>query len=99
MERREFILLGGGAAAGLAALLKTSGCAEAPKAGAKRRNILFICSDQHHAGVAGYAGHPMVRTPHLDRLARSGAVFTHCYSNSPVCVPEELVERIKSVAA
>ncbi len=35
----------------------------------------------------GYEGHPFVRTPNLDQLAREGAVFHAAYSGSPVCVP------------
>ena len=35
----------------------------------------------------GCAGDPVVRTPHLDRLAAQGARFTRCISASPVCSP------------
>ncbi len=52
-----------------------------------RPNILFILSDQHHAGFTGHAGHPVVRTPHLDRLAREGTMFRHAYCQSPLCCP------------
>ncbi len=38
-------------------------------------NILFICSDQHRRDAMGCAGHPRVRTPNLNRLAREGARF------------------------
>lgn len=34
-----------------------------------RPNILFLFSDQHRADALGGAGHPVVRTPNLDRLA------------------------------
>ncbi len=52
-----------------------------------RPNILFICSDQHSYKYAGFAGHPIVQTPNLDRLAQEGTVFTAAYSAAPVCVP------------
>ena len=51
------------------------------------KHIVFILSDQHHAGVAGFAGDPFVRTPNLDRLAAGGAAFDACYCPSPLCVP------------
>lgn len=51
------------------------------------RNMLFIMSDEHNKRVLGAAGHPMIRTPHLDRLAASGVRFTDGYCNSPICVP------------
>jgi choline-sulfatase len=54
---------------------------------AKRPNILFICSDQHSYKYTGYAGHPLVKTPNLDMLAREGTAFTSAYSGAPVCVP------------
>lgn len=50
-------------------------------------NILFICSDQHSWRFTGYAGHPLVQTPNLDRLAERGTVFESAYCGSPVCVP------------
>ncbi|MCH7903586.1 MAG: sulfatase [Armatimonadetes bacterium] len=41
------------------------------------------------AGYAdfGFTGHPTIRTPHLDRLAAEGMVFTQFYSGAPVCTP------------
>ena len=56
-------------------------------AGAGRPNILFICSDQHTGAALGINGHPIVKTPNLDRLAASGVTFRHAYSGNPVCVP------------
>jgi len=53
----------------------------------QRPNILFLMSDEHRFDVAGFAGNGIVRTPNLDRLARTGTVFTNAYSPSPVCVP------------
>ena len=50
-------------------------------------NILFICSDQHSGLVLGAQGHPVVRTPNLDRLASLGVNFRNAYCCSPVCVP------------
>lgn len=52
-----------------------------------RPNIVFVFSDQHSYKYTGYAGHPYVQTPHLDRIARQGVVFTQAYCGSPVCVP------------
>jgi choline-sulfatase len=50
-------------------------------------NIVFICSDQHSGCVLGGNGHPVARTPHLDRLASLGMHFRNAYCGSPVCVP------------
>jgi hypothetical protein len=51
------------------------------------RDILVFLSDQHAAGCAGYAGDPVVRTPNLDRIARTGVVMKNAYTAYPLCVP------------
>ncbi|MFH1498299.1 MAG: sulfatase-like hydrolase/transferase [Verrucomicrobiota bacterium] len=53
----------------------------------KPPNILFLMSDEHRADVAGFAGDPVVRTPVLDELARTGVVFQNAYTPSPICIP------------
>lgn len=52
-----------------------------------RPNILWICSDQQRFDTLGCCGNSLVHTPNLDRLAESGTLFTHAYSQSPVCTP------------
>jgi choline-sulfatase len=49
--------------------------------------VLILCSDEHDPRHAGFSGSPVARTPHLDRLAASGTVFTRAYTPSPICVP------------
>ncbi len=53
----------------------------------KQPNIVFICSVQHCHKYNGYAGHPIVKTPNLDRIAERGVFFNNAYSGNPVCVP------------
>ncbi|WP_028356788.1 sulfatase-like hydrolase/transferase [Bordetella petrii] len=50
-------------------------------------NVLILLSDEHNARVMGCAGHPLVQTPRLDRLAREGTRFANAYTSSPICVP------------
>jgi arylsulfatase A-like enzyme len=50
-------------------------------------NVLWILTDQHNARALGYAGHPDVETPNIDRLADEGVAFERTYSPSPVCGP------------
>lgn len=54
---------------------------------ADRDNIVFILTDQHRADALGAAGEDAIQTPHLDRLAAEGVLFTHAYCQSPVCQP------------
>ena len=51
------------------------------------QNLLIIMDDEHNKNVLGYNGHPVVKTPHLDRLAAGGTVYANAYSSSPICVP------------
>ncbi|MCW5641632.1 MAG: sulfatase-like hydrolase/transferase [Rhodoferax sp.] len=51
------------------------------------RNVLLLCSDEHDPRHSGFMGSGVVHTPHLDRLAGSGAVFERAYTPSPICVP------------
>ncbi|MFW6133008.1 MAG: sulfatase-like hydrolase/transferase [Planctomycetota bacterium] len=52
-----------------------------------RPDILLYFSDQHHGLCAGYAGHPVVQTPNLDRLAGEGVACETAYTSCPLCVP------------
>ena len=53
----------------------------------RRPNVVLIMSDQHNARVMGCAGHPIIHTPHLDRLAGDGVRFTSAYCPYPLCAP------------
>jgi choline-sulfatase len=53
----------------------------------KPANLIFIMSDEHNKRVLGCSGHPMIKTPNLDRLAARGTRFTDAYTNCPICVP------------
>jgi arylsulfatase A-like enzyme len=44
-------------------------------------------SDEHNKRVTGCYGHPMIRTPNIDKLASLGTRFTPAYTNGPICVP------------
>jgi len=50
-------------------------------------SLLLITTDQHNAFVLGCAGNPVVKTPHLDRLASGGVSFSAAYTQTPVCTP------------
>jgi len=51
------------------------------------KNILFIISDEHQARALSCAGHAIVRTPNIDRLAARGTRFTTTYTPCPLCIP------------
>ncbi len=47
-------------------------------------------TDQQRWDCVGANGNPLIRTPHLDRLAAEGANFTHMFVQAPVCVPSRV---------
>jgi choline-sulfatase len=51
------------------------------------QNMLILMSDEHNPKMMGSAGHPLVKTPHLDALAARGTRFSQAYTNCPICVP------------
>ena len=36
------------------------------------RNIIFVLADDHRFDAMGFAGHPFLETPNLDRMAKIG---------------------------
>ncbi len=71
MLRREFLKLAAGAAAP----------ATPPT------NFVIVLTDDLGYGDLGCYGHPVIRTPYLDRVAQEGVRFTDCYAAAPVCSP------------
>ena len=59
-----------------------------PAAGAAQPpNVVFVLVDDLRWDELGAAGHPTVRTPHIDRLAREGALFRNAFVTTPLCSP------------
>ncbi|MBA3449052.1 MAG: alkaline phosphatase family protein [Pseudaminobacter sp.] len=53
----------------------------------KRPNVLFITCDQWRGDSLSAAGHPVVRTPNVDALARQGVLFRRHYGGAAPCSP------------
>ncbi|MEO0413614.1 MAG: sulfatase-like hydrolase/transferase [Verrucomicrobiota bacterium] len=70
----------------LLSLLAFSGAAVADAKPDKPMNVLFIAADDMNCDLGVY-GHPEVKTPHLDRLAKMGVRFDNAYCQQPLCGP------------
>ena len=53
----------------------------------KKPNFLFFITDQQRADWLGCAGHPVLKTPHIDAIAAQGTRFTDFNVAKPVCMP------------
>lgn len=63
--------------------------------GRDRPNFLFLLSDDQTFRALGALGELEVQTPNLDRLARRGILFTHCFNqggwSGALCVPSRMM--------
>lgn len=67
------------------ALLSLSLVAVSSAADKPRPNILFLFADDQRFDALGAAGHPVVRTPAIDRLAAEGVRFPNAFVTTSVC--------------
>ena len=83
MSRREFLRYG---AAGVAAA--SIGWPGGPlAAAADRPNILFVLTDDQRWDAMSCMGHPFVKTPNMDRIAREGVMFDNAFVTTSLCSP------------
>ena len=87
LSRRQVLKLGAAAAVASAATVGASRGGTHVKPNGPRPNILFLMADQYRGDCLGVDGHPAVRTPHLDSIAKDGAHFRCAYSTTPTCTP------------
>ncbi|MCA9092128.1 MAG: sulfatase-like hydrolase/transferase [Planctomycetaceae bacterium] len=52
-----------------------------------RPHIILVMADDMGWGQTGYRNHPLLKTPNLDEMAKSGLRFERFYAGSPVCSP------------
>lgn len=52
-----------------------------------KKNVIVILADDLGFGDLGCFGNPIVQTPHIDALSRSGVRLTQHYAEAPICAP------------
>ena len=81
-QRRSFLqLMGGTLAASMLSPFISRGSRTT------RPNIVLIVGDDWAHMDLGSAGHPLLKTPNLDRLASEGVRFTRAFTPNPICTP------------
>ncbi|MEM8680415.1 MAG: sulfatase-like hydrolase/transferase, partial [Planctomycetota bacterium] len=50
-----------------------------------RPNLVFVLVDDQRHDLLGCAQHPIVQTPHIDRLAAEGVRFSHALVTTSIC--------------
>jgi len=53
----------------------------------ERPNIVFILTDDQRYDAMSCAGHPFLKTPHMDRLAKEGVLFKNAFVTTSLCSP------------
>ena len=54
---------------------------------APKPNVLFIAIDDQNDWIGAFGGHPLAKTPHIDRLAKRGTAFLNAHCQAPLCNP------------
>ena len=85
MNRRDALRMMFGASAALALPAKLYASEKTAETSSKP-NVLLIISDDQGYSDFGFMDNPILRTPRLDNLAKSGAVFRN-YSTGAACSP------------
>ncbi|MHC5114487.1 MAG: sulfatase-like hydrolase/transferase [Planctomycetota bacterium] len=67
------------------AVMLAVGIGPLPAVAGDRPNVIVFVSDDHRADVLGCAGHAIVRTPHIDRLASDGVRFANAFVTTSIC--------------
>ena len=73
----------------VATFFSLSGCSKPKESQEEKFNVLFIMSDDLNDNLGCY-GHPLVKTPHLDKLASDGLLLNHAYCQLPLCGPSRV---------
>ncbi|HRE14482.1 MAG TPA: sulfatase-like hydrolase/transferase, partial [Usitatibacteraceae bacterium] len=53
----------------------------------RKPNFLVILIDDLRFDEFGAGGHPYLQSPHIDRIAHEGALFTRAFHTTPICSP------------
>ena len=50
-------------------------------------NLIFLYGEGHRADALSLAGHPILKTPHHDRIGKEGITFRNAFCTNALCAP------------
>ena len=71
-------------------LAPVDGSESQPASNGKPYNVLFLAIDDLNDWIGCLGGHPQAKTPHIDRLASRGVLFTNAHCQAPICNPSRV---------
>jgi arylsulfatase A-like enzyme len=84
LNRRDFFKLSSTGV--ISSILFNQGCSPfITQYGLRKPNVLFISIDDLNDWIGCLGGHPDVKTPNLDRLAKDCVIFTNAHCPAPLC--------------
>lgn len=78
MTRNRLLLLACLAVSSLTHACQTVSAADRP-------NLIFLLTDDQRFDALGCMGNPVIKTPHIDRLAEEGVVFENAFATTAIC--------------
>ncbi|QEE28974.1 sulfatase [Terriglobus albidus] len=84
-NRREFVQ--GGLATAASMLAPIGAKAADAAAPAKKPNLVFFLGEGQRADALSIAGHPILKTPHHDRIGKEGVRFQNAFCTNALCAP------------
>lgn len=69
--------------------MAVTGC-QPEKEEPRKPNVIILYTDDMGIGDASYTGGEVTPTPHIDKMANDGKIFTQYYTPAPVCSPSRV---------
>ena len=76
--------------AAVATLVAIAACGLSRESPSLPPNVVPVLTDDLGYGDLSIQGHPLIRTPHIDRIAREGQRWTSFYASAPLCNPSRV---------
>ena len=87
LDRRQFLQASVAAAAGTAIPASASAQTAADAPAGRQPNLVFLYTEGQRWDCLSLAGHPLLKTPNMDRIGREGARFENAFCTNALCAP------------